>query len=61
MKTIAFYTANYTEVIKPLCASAEKFEQELEISLYEQRGSWEENCGIKPEFIYEMMKEHMIF
>ena len=58
MKTIAFYTANYTEVIKPLCASAEKFEQELEISLYEQRGSWEENCGIKPEFIYEMKKEH---
>ena len=26
MKTIAFYTPNYIEVIKPLCASAEKFE-----------------------------------
>ena len=32
--------------------------QELELTLYEQRGSWEENCGIKPEFIFSMMKEH---
>jgi len=58
MKTIAYYTPNYNEVIKPLCESSEKFETELEISVWEQRGSWEENCGIKPEFIYEMMNEH---
>ena len=49
MKTIAYYTPNYEEVIKPLSNSCEKFKVNLELTRYEQRGSWEENCGIKPE------------
>lgn len=58
MKIIAYYTPNYEQVVKPLAESCQKFELELELTQYEQRGSWEENCGIKPEFIYEMMNEH---
>lgn len=58
MKIIAYYTDNYREVVKPLHDSCNKFKLDLELTTYEQRGSWEENCGIKPEFIYSMMQEH---
>lgn len=58
MKVIAFYTPNYESVVEVLSASAQKHGIDLELTRYEDRGTWEENCGIKPEFIYEMMNEH---
>jgi len=58
MKIIAYYTPNYTDVVTPLRKSAAKFNLDLELTQYEERGTWEENCGIKPEFIYEMMNTH---
>lgn len=58
MKIIAYYTPNYTDVVVPLTESAAKFKLDLELTQYEERGTWEENCGIKPEFIYEMMNTH---
>lgn len=53
MKIISFYTQDtpYEENMKVLWESLKKYDLDFCLRGYEDRGSWEENCGIKPEFI----------
>ena len=54
-KVISFYTTDspYEEEIKNLVSSCEKFGVEIETRGYPNRGKWELNCAIKPEFILD--------
>ena len=58
MQVIAFYTANtpYEREINTLVESAEALDLNIIVKPYAPRGNWTKNCGIKPEFILEMMQ-----
>lgn len=53
MKVISFYTQDtpYEKNMEILWESFKKYDIDFCIRGYKDRGSWEENCGIKPEFI----------
>ena len=58
--TVAFYTLDtpYALEIKGLTASLDKLALPYQIQGYTSRGTWVRNCGIKPEFILEMLQVH---
>ena len=58
MKIIAFYTPSYTHVVKKLTDSLDRFKYEYETVEVTDRGSWEENCGQKPEVLYDAMTKY---
>ena len=58
MKIIAFYTPNYLPIVKELEKSINHFGYDYELIPVEDRGAWEENCGQKPEIIYDALKRH---
>jgi len=60
MKVIAFYTADtpYELEKENLRRSLELLGIDYEFKAYTNRGSWERNCGIKPEFILEMLNKY---
>lgn len=58
MKIIAFYTPNYLPIVEELEKSIQRFGYDYEIVEVEDRGTWEENCGQKPEIIYDALKRH---
>lgn len=57
---VAFYTVNtpYEREVEQLRETCEAHGLTLITKGYEQRGSWVQNAGIKPEFLLEMMEEH---
>ena len=57
MKVITYYTENYKTIVKPLLESLEKFELSYFAKEYANKGTWEENCGIKPFFIQECLEK----
>ena len=58
MRIIAFYTPSYTHVVKKLTDSLDRFKYEYETVEVTDRGSWEENCGQKPEVLYDAMTKY---
>ncbi len=60
MIVIAYYTAEtpYALEVENLRVSLDKLEITHEIISYHNRGSWERNCGIKPEFILDMLNKY---
>ena len=58
-KVVSFYTGNgvYAEMAGRLRESCDKFKIECDIEEYKDRGSWVDNCNIKPEFILKKIKE----
>ena len=58
-KIISFHTNNgiYAEMAKRLKDSCKKFNIDCDIEKYDDRGSWVDNCNIKPEFILKKLKE----
>ena len=59
MRVIAFYTKGtpYETEIQGLVESCKAFNIPVEIVGYEPRGSWVFNCGIKPEFVWDMLSK----
>jgi len=57
MKVITYYTENYKTIVKPLLESLEKFELSYFAKEYANKGTWEENCAIKPFFIQECLEK----
>jgi len=57
---IGFYTKDtpYEKEIQGLIKSCNNFNIPCEVRGYDQRGSWQDNTCIKPEFILDMMYEH---
>jgi hypothetical protein len=57
---IAYYTADtpYREEARMLEATLDALRLPYMIRAYPSRGSWELNCGIKPEFIGDMQRLH---
>jgi hypothetical protein len=57
---IAFYTINtpYEDEVKKLEADLKELDIPYDIHGYPSRSKWEFNCGIKPEFVRDMMKKH---
>jgi len=57
MLVVAFYTENtpYEHEIDHLRASCHKLDLKYHFEGYQNRGAWVQNCGIKPEFILEML------
>jgi hypothetical protein len=58
MKIVAFYTPSYRQIVQGLLDSVEKFGYDIHVEEVEDRGTWEENCGQKPEVIYRCMQEY---
>lgn len=58
-KVVSFYTGNgsYAESAKRLAESCSALGIESDIERYEDRGSWVDNCNIKPEFILRKLGE----
>ena len=58
-KVVSFYTGNgvYAEMAGRLRESCDKFKIECDIEEYKDRGSWVDNCNIKPEFILKKIKQ----
>jgi hypothetical protein len=58
-KIINFHTDNgiYADMSKRLKESCKKFNIECDIEKYSDRGSWVDNCNIKPEFILKKLNE----
>lgn len=58
MKIVAFYTPSYKHIVQGLLDSVEKFGYDIHVEEVQDRGTWEENCGQKPEVIYRCMQEY---
>lgn len=58
-KVISFYTGNgpYSKSAKRLAESCAALGIESDIERYEDRGSWVDNCNIKPEYIFRKLNE----
>lgn len=56
---ISFYTLNtpYEQEVMRLINSCERLELEHSVDGIESKGSWEKNCGIKPFYILEKLKQ----
>ncbi len=57
---VSYYTKGtpYEEEVLHLEESCRKFGLEVYVEGLENRGSWEENCAIKPYFMKKMMEKH---
>ncbi len=60
IRVIAFYTKDtqYEELVNKLTISCQKFSVLYWTEAFDDRGSWEQNCAIKPEFILDMLHRH---
>lgn len=58
MIIVSYYTDKYSEIVKDLVASVERFGLRSDIRKMKDRGSWQANTSAKPEFIKEMLKVH---
>lgn len=60
-KVVSFYTGNgsYAESAKRLAESCRVLGIEADIEGYPDRGSWVDNCNIKPEFILRKLNEEV--
>jgi len=52
------HTPNYAGNAERLMESLDGFGLDYEVEVYEDRGSWVDNCAYKAEFIYEMHQRH---
>ena len=57
MKVVAYYTPEYAEVVQPLLESLDKWNVNHSVEMVTSRGSWVDNCAIKPEFIRRNLEE----
>jgi len=57
VKVISYFTYNYSHLVEPYVLSLEKYNIDYRIEEYPDRGMWEENCAIKPQFISECLDE----
>ena len=59
-RVIAFYTKDtqYEELVNKLTISCQKFSTLWHTEAFKDRGKWEHNCAIKPEFILEMLHQY---
>ena len=59
-RVIAYYTheSQYQQLVKKLEVSCEKFGVACYTEGFVDRGKWEHNCAIKPEFILGMLKKY---
>jgi len=57
-RVIAYYTmgSQYEQLIEKLKASCEQFDVKINVRGYDDRGTWEQNCAIKSEFILDMLR-----
>jgi hypothetical protein len=57
VKVVAYYTPEYAEVVQPLLESLDKWNVNHSVEMVTSRGSWVDNCAIKPEFIRRNLEE----
>lgn len=57
---VSYYTLNtgYEQEIKNLTLSSKKLSLETDFVAIESKGSWEQNCCYKPQFLLEMLEKH---
>lgn len=55
---VSFFTPAYADHAAHMEASAKEFGLETDVRGIPDLGAWELNCGLKPQFILQMMGEH---
>lgn len=62
IKFVSYYTDNgiYSELIRDLQKSLDKFSLSYNIQQFKDAGSWVKNCALKAQFMKQMLESHAV-